>query len=73
MVVPSPFFIDLDETKPEGLSQNVVEAVCALGWGHRIVWETVNGSVPWPKDELNFFVPRKNSTHLFAVTSPMGR
>ena len=40
MAVPSAFFIDLNETKPEGLSQNVVEAVCVLGWGRRIVWET---------------------------------
>jgi hypothetical protein len=37
MAVPSDFFVDLDETKPEGLSQNVVEAVCVLGWGRRIV------------------------------------
>ena len=49
MAVPGPFFIDFDETKPEGLSQNVVEAVCVLGWGRRIVWETVNGSVPSAK------------------------
>ena len=49
MAVPSDFFIDFDETKPEGLSQNVVEAVCVLGWGRRIVWEAVNGSVPSAK------------------------
>jgi hypothetical protein len=49
MAVPNDFFVDWDETKPEGLSQNVVEAVWVLGWGRRIVWEAVNGSVPSAK------------------------
>ena len=65
MAVPGPFFIDFDETKPEGLSQNVVEAVCVLGWGRRIVWETVNGSVPSAKRWVEFFWRSKKIQLIF--------
>ena len=46
MSAPSDFLVDLNETKAEKVSYDVVVEVCILGWGRRMVWETIEGSVP---------------------------
>ena len=46
MAAPSDFLVDLNETKAEEVSYDVVVEVCILGWGRRMVWETIEGSVP---------------------------
>ncbi len=43
------FSVYLGGTKTEGVSYDVVGEVCILGWGRRIVWETIEGCVPLVK------------------------
>ncbi len=57
MAILSEFLVDLDEAKAEGVSHGGVVEVCILGWGRRMVWETIEGSVQLGverrKDEMN--------------------
>ena len=46
MPIPSAFSVNLNGTKQEEVSYNVVEEICILGLGRRIVWKTIDGIVP---------------------------
>ena len=56
MAVLSGFLVDLDEAKADEVSHGGVVEVCILGWGRRMVWETIEGSallgVERRKDEM---------------------